>query len=153
MSELTLEKIQTIASQNSFSKPYFRKIDRVMSILTESELMVPFQEKEHIFFPRNLFNQDSEVEFYFISKHLITVFTYEYDENEQCSINVKSIPIKDDPVVELKHYSLYGSNVVCTITVQNGETLSFSSSDTNSHWVNTYKNQVIDIFKLFTTHN
>lgn len=152
MSELSLERIQTIASQNSFSDSYFHKIDRVITTLEESGLMTPFQTKEHIFYPRNWLNKESEVEFYFISKHLITVFTYVYDENEQCSVNVKSIPIKDNPVVELKHYSMYGSNVVCALTLQNGVTLSFSSSDTNNHWVNTFKDQVIDIFKMFTTH-
>ena len=151
MSELTLERITSITSQNSWSDPYFHKIERVISTIETSGLMAPFLTKEYIFYPRNMFKKDSEVEFYIVSKEIITVFTYEYDEQEQCTLFVKNIPIKEDPIVELKHYTLYGSNVVCTLTLQNGMTLSFTSSDTNEQWINTYKDQVINIFKMFTT--
>lgn len=149
MTVLPLDQLKKAVSQN-WQDPYYRDIDNVIELLEENELLIPLREKNHIFFAKNIFKPDMNVEFYFITKEIITVFSYLKDGQDQYSLSARTIPIKNS-IVELTDYNPYGQNAICNIYLQNEETISFSATDANQNWQRGYQKAVVSIYKYLTT--
>lgn len=150
MTEMTWERMKKIASDGSWESVYYRELENVIEALEDSGLLVPIQAKEHIFYAKNIFKTDFAVEFYFITKDVLTVFSYQVTGQEQSIINARTIPIHNC-TVELSNYNRYSRDAICTLHLQEGNQISFAAADTNDHWKLAYHQAVVSIYKYLVS--
>lgn len=146
MGFITIEELKKCAFSESFSNPYFKKLEYGLDSLFESGVIKNVVDNEHFFYPKYLWNNDNDIELYFFTKEKLIKCTYEEDG----IISVRSRFIKDVSQLELNKLNTNRKDIELKISFSDGEVFTFTSNDSNKSWKNKFYNAVLDIYKLLS---
>jgi hypothetical protein len=140
--DLDLKKLRRYASQKSFSNPYYRKVDKLIETIQESGLIEYVVESNH-FYPKYLWQEEKELELYFLSDIHIIHYFYDKEGNVINKTRFKS----DISNLELKVLQTGNKDVELYVTFRNGDIIYLTSNDSNEAWKYKFYNEILQIYK------
>lgn len=143
MGIISIEKLRSHASSESFSKTYFAKLKSGIDTLIESGIINGVVENDHIFYPKYLWQDDKDIELYFIAKDKLIIVTYK----DKGVINVRTKILGDILNLEICNLDLKQKDVELYVIFTDGEVIKFSSNDSNDSWKNKFYNAIIEIHR------
>ncbi|WP_313429845.1 DUF3908 family protein [Siminovitchia terrae] len=133
MREMTYSIFKDQAAGWGWEKTYY--------LITTIEKFANVESESVVFYPKNLFVDNENVEVYFFDNQKVTVFT----GKEEAS-SVKTLYYRQIESVEMEYKDIYYPSQL-TVKFLNGQIIKLNSEvDTNNTWMNRFTKKIEDIF-------
>ncbi|HDR6265247.1 TPA: DUF3908 family protein [Bacillus cereus] len=144
MSEMTLEKLKGWSSKERYSNGYYRKVYDLIETLSESGILQTL-DKGHVFYPQNIFLEEEDIEFLFISERYISICNID----EQGDVHVQTLSLKEINKVELLKLNPEKRTAELIVYINNEEPIILSNEkDTNEHWGRKFYDLILEIYSV-----
>lgn len=144
MEAFNFGELISIVDRKRFWEPYFNKLATFFERLTDSDILGDLKETYNFFYPKYLWQEEKQLEIYFITKAQIIECKY----NREGNISIITRYAKDIESIKIDNFNALHHDIELEIHFTNGKTIAFNSNDSNEHWKRRYFKEISQIHKF-----